>query len=41
MESVVKFKILHLQAAVALVLASFHPQPEAVVCQPTIVERVY
>jgi hypothetical protein len=42
MESVVvKFKIQHLQAAVALVLASFQPQPKAVACQPTIVERVY
>jgi hypothetical protein len=30
-----------LQAAVALVLASFQPQPKAVACQPTIVERVY
>ncbi|MGS4577509.1 hypothetical protein ACKURX_23915 [Enterobacter roggenkampii] len=36
-----KFKIQHLQAAVALVLASFQPQPKAVACQPTIVERVY
>ncbi|WP_254711468.1 hypothetical protein [Pantoea cypripedii] len=36
-----KFKIQHLQAAVALVLASFQPQPKAVVCQPTIVGRVY
>lgn len=41
MESVVKFKIQHLQAAVALVLASIQPQPRAVACQPTIVERVY
>ena len=41
MEPVVKFKIQHLQAAVALVLASFQPQPKAVACQPTIVERVY
>ncbi|WP_416414358.1 hypothetical protein [Pantoea sp. App145] len=36
-----KFKIQHLQAAVALVLASFQPQPNAATCQPTIVERVY
>lgn len=36
-----KFKIQHLQAAVALVLASIQPQPKAVACQPTIVERVY
>ena len=41
MESVVKFKIQHLQAAVALVLASIQPQPKAVACQPTIVERVF
>lgn len=41
MESIVKFKIQHLQAAVALVLASIQPQPKAVACQPTIVERVY
>jgi hypothetical protein len=41
MESIVKFKIQHLQAAVALVLASIQPQPNAVACQPTIVERVY
>jgi hypothetical protein len=38
MEPVVKFKIQHLQAAVALVLASFQPQPKAVACQP--IERV-
>ncbi|MCZ4061104.1 hypothetical protein O3W44_21420 [Pantoea sp. LMR881] len=36
-----KFKIQHLQAAVALVLASIQPQPKAVACQPTIVERVF
>lgn len=36
-----KFKIQHLQAAVALVLASFQPQPKAVACKPAIVERVY
>ncbi|WP_312241764.1 hypothetical protein [Pantoea sp.] len=36
-----KFKIQHLQAAVALVLTSFQPQPKAVACQPEIVERVY
>lgn len=36
-----KFKIQHFQAAVALVLASFQPQPKAVACQLTIVERVY
>lgn len=41
MESVLKFKIHHLQAAVALVLASFQPQSEAVAFQPTIVEWVY
>lgn len=41
MESVVKFKIQHLQAAVALVLASIQPQPKAVACQPTIVARVF
>lgn len=41
MESVVKFKIQHLQAAVALVLASIQPQSKAVACQPAIVERVY
>lgn len=41
MESIVKFKIQHLQAAVALVIASLQPQPKAVACQPTIVERVY
>nr|WP_244989273.1 hypothetical protein [Pantoea cypripedii] len=41
MESVVKFKIQHLQAAVALVLASFQPQPNAATCQPAIVGRVY
>lgn len=41
MESMVKFKIQQLQAAVALVLASIQQQPEAVACQPTIVERVY
>ncbi|WP_312455282.1 hypothetical protein [Pseudescherichia sp.] len=34
-------KIHHLQAAVALVIASLQPQPKAVACQPTIVERVY
>ncbi|MEB6381116.1 hypothetical protein MXM41_19630 [Leclercia adecarboxylata] len=36
-----KFKIQHLQAAVALVITSLQPQPKAVACQPTIVERVY
>lgn len=41
MESVVKFTIQQLQAAVALVLASLQPQPIAVACQPTIVERVH
>ncbi len=41
MASVMEFKIQHLQAAVALVLASFQPQPKAVACQPAIVERVY
>ncbi|EBH1886496.1 hypothetical protein FKD80_19310 [Salmonella enterica] len=41
MEPAVKFKIQHLQAAVALVLASFQPQPKSVACQPSIVERVY
>ncbi len=39
MESIVK--IHHLQAAVALVIASLQPQPKAVACQPMIVERVY
>ncbi len=34
-------EIQHLQAAVALVLDSFQPQPEAVAFQPTIVEQVY
>lgn len=36
-----KFRIQHLQAAVALVLASIQPQSKAVAWQPTIVERVY
>lgn len=36
-----RFKIQYLQAAVALVLASLQPQPETVVSQPMIVERVY
>ncbi|WP_312212108.1 hypothetical protein [Pseudescherichia sp.] len=34
-------KIHHLQAAVALVIASLQPQPKAAACQPMIVERVY
>ena len=41
MGSLVKFKIQHLQAAVALVLASFQPQAQVTVCQPEIVERIY
>ncbi|MEI2265883.1 hypothetical protein [Erwinia sp. CGal63] len=36
-----KLNIQHLQAAVALVIASLQPQAEAVVRQPMIVEKVY